>query len=116
MIFHILHRMGVVLVNKNKSSNFFNYYDVFELFKLFNSNKNITFIFTARTSIFKSRYEQFGFEKTSVYDLNRLDTKARNELVRIFEEYGYYPKQKIGDNYSKYIQGSFLYTTFLQFP
>lgn len=84
--------------------NFFNYYDVFGLFKLFNSNKNITFIFTARTSIFKSRYEQFSFEKTSVYDLNRLDAKEINELVRIFEEYGYYPKQKIGDNYSKYIQ------------
>lgn len=83
--------------------NFFNYYDVFKLFQLFNSNKNITFILTARTSIFKSRYEQFGFEKTSVYDLNTLDSAEIARLVRIFEEYGYYPNQSITD-YSSYIK------------
>lgn len=84
--------------------NFFNYYDVFEQFKMFNSNKNIAFIFTARTSIFKSRYEQFSFNKMSVYDLNRLDDNEINKLVKILNEYGYYPKENIGDNYNTYIK------------
>ena len=83
--------------------NFFNYYDVFELFKLFNSNKNITFIFTARTSIFKSRYEQFGFDKTSVHDFNKLDNDEIRRLIRIFEEYGYYPKDNTSGDYYTYI-------------
>lgn len=84
--------------------NFFNYYDVFEQFKLFNSNKNITFILTARTSIYKSRYEQFSFNKVAVYDLNRLNSNEINKLVKIFNEYGYYPKESVGDNYNTYIK------------
>ncbi len=87
--------------------NFFNYYDVLELFKLFNSNKNITFIFTARTSIFKSRYEQFSFEKTSVHDLNRLDDDEINDLVKIFEEYGYYPKERMDNTYYHFIKKNY---------
>ncbi len=84
--------------------NFFNYYDIYEQFKLFNSNKNITFIFTARTSIYKSRCEQFRFAQTTVHDLNRLDDMEIQNLVRIFNEYGYYPKENIGKDYSIFIK------------
>lgn len=84
--------------------NFFNYYDVFEKFQLFNSNNNITFIFTARTSIYKSRYESFLLDKTKVYDLNRLKEGEIKQLVNIFSEYGYYPKKKHFSSYYDWIK------------
>ena len=84
--------------------NFFNYYDVFEKFKLFNSNDNITFILTARTSIYKSRYETFLLDKTKVYDLNRLKDDEIKQLIDIFNEYGYYPKEKITTSYENVIK------------
>ena len=84
--------------------NFFNYYDVFDKFEMFNSNKNITFIFTARTSIYKSRFETFLLDKTKVYDLNRLKDNEINHLVDIFNEYGYYPKVKMSTSYNHFIK------------
>lgn len=84
--------------------NFFNYYDVFQKFKIFNSNKNITFIFTARTSIYKSRYEIFLLDSTKTYDLNRLRDEEINNLVNIFNEYGYYPKERMELPYEQYIK------------
>lgn len=84
--------------------NFFNYYEVFQMFKIFNSNKNITFIFTARTSIYKSRYETFLLDTTKTYDLNRLKDDEITNLVNIFNEYGYYPKEKMTIPYELYIK------------
>lgn len=70
--------------------NFYNYFDAFKKFQLFDTNNNITYIFTARTSIYKSRFESFEIEPISVYDLNRLDNSEISKLCKIFEEYGYY--------------------------
>lgn len=83
--------------------NFFNYYDVYKLFKLYNSKENIIFIFTARTSIFKSRIESFAeFKKVSEHDLNGLDKEEISNLVSIFNKYGFYP-EKIS-NFEEYIK------------
>lgn len=83
--------------------NFFDYKDVYEKFKIFNSNNNITFIFTARTSIYRSRFEQFEFNQMFEYDVNRLDNIEIEKLVSIFDEYGYYPKEKLKTDYKSYI-------------
>ena len=83
--------------------NFFNYYDVYKLFKLYNSKENIIFIFTARTSIFKSRIESFvEFQKVSEHDLNGLNNEEISNLISIFNKYGFYP-EKISD-FEEYIK------------
>lgn len=83
--------------------NFFNYYDVYEEFKLFNSYQNITFVFTARTSIYKARYEPFSIGKVATFDVNRLSGIDIEKLVDIFIEYGYYPKGRVDNDYKEYI-------------
>ena len=83
--------------------NFFNYYDVYQYFNMYNTSHNITFIFTSRTSIYKTRYEPFEFENMSVYDLNLLDENEIEDLIRIFNHYGYYPIREMKD-FTKYIR------------
>lgn len=70
--------------------NFYNYYDVLKIFELYGDNDNITFIFTARTSIYRSRYESFSFSSMKVYDLNRLNNIEIENMVEVFKRYGFY--------------------------
>lgn len=70
---------------------------------MYNTSHNITFIFTSRTSIYKTRYEPFEFENMSVYDLNLLDENEIEDLIRIFNHYGYYPIKEMKD-FTKYIR------------
>lgn len=70
--------------------NFYDYKNVFKSFELYGNNDNITFIFTARTSIYRSSYESFPFSSIKVYDLNRLDDNEISRMVKVFERYGFY--------------------------
>ncbi len=84
--------------------NFFNHYDIYKQFELFNSKDNITYIFTARTSIYRNRFEPFSIEPMSVYDLNKLKDDEINSLINIFEEYGYYFNNDSNTNMHKFIK------------
>ena len=90
----ISNEIEMICSSNNKTiiiiENFYNYYDAFKLFQMFDTNGNIKYIFTARTSIYKSRFESFEIEPISVYDLNRLDNSEISKLCAIFKEYGYY--------------------------
>ncbi len=91
-----IHKEIEIICNAKQKSiiiieNFFNYDEVFDLFKINKTKNNIHFILISRTSIYKNRYETFAEElSTSTYDANRLDDNEINELLRIFENYGYY--------------------------
>ena len=74
--------------------NFFDYYGVFKNFNIYNCNDNITFIFSARTSIYRSRLEKFEIKSCSVYDINRLTNNEISQIERIFSTYGFYPPEK----------------------
>ncbi len=74
--------------------NFFDYYDVFDKFNIYNCNDNVTFIFTARTSIYRSHFERFEIEPSTVYDINRLSNNEISQIEKIFSTYGYYPPEK----------------------
>ncbi len=69
--------------------NFYNFYEVFRNFKVFDGG-NITYIFSARTSIYKSRYEAFEIGQIKTYDLNRLNYNEIKDLSNVFKRYGYY--------------------------
>ncbi|WP_449073370.1 SIR2 family protein [Ruminococcus sp.] len=73
--------------------NFFDYYDVFKNFNIYNCNDNIIFIFSARTSIYRSRSERFEIEPSTVYDVNRLSNNEISQIERIFSTYGFYPPE-----------------------
>ncbi len=83
--------------------NFFNYYEVYKLFELYGEQEDIVYIFTARTSIYQSRYLSFSFNKISTHDVNRLSSNEADELSRIFDSYGFYPKDQI-ENMNFYIK------------
>lgn len=72
--------------------NFYNFYEVFRTFKVFDGG-NITYIFSARTSIYKSRYEAFEIGQVKTYDLNRLNYNEIKDLSDVFKRYGYYFKE-----------------------
>jgi len=72
--------------------NFYNFYEVFRTFKVFDGG-NITYIFSARTSIYKSRYEAFEIGQVKTYDLNRLNCNEIKDLSDVFRRYGYYFKE-----------------------
>lgn len=72
--------------------NFYNFYEAFRTFKIFDRG-NITYIFSARTSIYKSRYEAFEIGRVKTYDLNKLNNNEINYLSDVFKRYGYYFKE-----------------------
>ena len=72
--------------------NFFDYYDVFKLFEIYNNNDNIVFILSARTSIYRTRYEAFVIGEAKTYNLNSLRSNEVTKIEDIFSNYGYYPK------------------------
>ncbi|SFW51648.1 SIR2 family protein [Ruminococcus flavefaciens] len=74
--------------------NFFDYYDVFKNFNIYNCNDNIVFIFSARTSIYRSRSERFEIDPCTVYEVNRLSNNEISQIERIFSTYGFYPPEK----------------------
>lgn len=74
--------------------NFFDYYDVLKNFNIYNCNDNIIFIFSARTSIYRSRSEKFEIESCSVYDINSLTNNEISQIERVFSTYGFYPPEK----------------------
>lgn len=73
--------------------NFFDYYDVIDSFNIYNSNDNIIFIFSARTSIYRSRAEGFKIEPSTVYDVNTLSNNEISQIEKIFSTYGFYPPE-----------------------
>ena len=85
----------VICNNKKKNviviENFFDYYDVVKNFNLYNCNDNIIFIFSARTSIYRSHYEKFEIEPSTVYDVNKLSDNEISQIEKIFSTYGFYP-------------------------
>lgn len=76
--------------------NYFNYKDVFKQFQIYGDD-NITYLFSSRTSIFKTTFENFtdnniSVDQIKIYDINYLDDEECKQLVNIFNEYGYYFK------------------------
>lgn len=72
--------------------NFFNYIDVYKKLKLFDKNKNIQYIFTARTSIYRARIDELDIDlgNSQSYNFNSLDENELHALSSIFEKYGFY--------------------------
>lgn len=88
--------------------NYFNYKDVFKQFQIYGDD-NIVYLFSSRTSIFKTTFENFtdnniAENQIKVYDINYLDDSECKQLVSIFNEYGYYFKN--GEDTLKIIKDS----------
>lgn len=87
----------VLICNNDKKTiiiieNFFNYIDVYKKLKLFDKNKNIQYIFTARTSIYRARVDELDIELglSKSYNFNSLNESELHALSGIFEKYGFY--------------------------